>query len=138
MTEPEDPINGWYTAYCWVGVGVGAAMVLGARPFLRAYNFTDHSPQSLHLLRLAGTRTATLGAVGLATTTPEARGRGLTAVLAWQSTDTLLSVFSDRSFTPLARALSTLTSAASAAGAAVLLHRLATPQPRPGRAHVMG
>ena len=56
MTEPWDSTDdALYTAYCWVGVAFGAAMTLTARPFLRAYNFPDHSPQSLHLLRLAGT-----------------------------------------------------------------------------------
>ena len=127
MTKPWDSTDdALYTAYCWVGVAFGAAMTLTARPFLRAYNFPDHSPQSLHLLRLAGTRTATLGIAGLLTTTPEARGRALTAVLAWHSADTLLSALNDQSFTPRARILSTLTSAASAAGAAMLLHRVAT------------
>ena len=126
MTGSPNFTDRFYTAYCWVGVAFGAAMVLTSRPFLRAYNFDDHSAESLHLTRLTGTRTATLGVVGLLATSPADRRRAATAVLVWHTTDTVLGALSSRSITTRARITSTLTSAASATGAALYLQRSTT------------
>lgn len=121
MTDPVVAADRLYSAFCWMGVTFGAAQVLATRPFLQAYSLTDHSPQSVHLTRLAGTRLITLAGVGLLVTPTEDRRRAAIAVAAMHTVDAMLAATADRAIPARARTTSALTSAASAITATVLL-----------------